>query len=243
MTNDWITPDWPAPKGVKAISTTRNGGFSHPPWNSLNLGDHVQDDETHVRKNRKYLQAQAGLPSSPLWMEQVHGRDVLAGKVGQNTGDARFSTTAAEVCAVMTADCLPVLFCNEEGSAVAAAHAGWRGLEKGVLEQTLDCFEAPASAIMAWLGPAIGPSAFEVGDEVREAFMRQQPQAEAAFKATEPGKWLADIYLLARQRLQSKGVTRIYGGDYCTYTDEARFFSYRRDGQTGRMASLIWLEK
>jgi YfiH family protein len=243
MSNSWIIPDWQAPATVKMLSTTRKGGVSSAPWDSFNLGDHVKDDEVHVRQNRQRLKHEAELPSEPLWMEQVHGNQVLKNDTARCLADARFSNVPGEVCVVMTADCLPVLFCDERGMEVAAAHAGWRGLAAGVLEQTLGCFDQPASAIMAWLGPAIGPQAFEVGDDVREVFVRQQPQAEAAFRATASGKWLADIYELARQRLSLNGVARVYGGDYCTYTDEARFFSYRRDGQTGRMASLIWLEK
>lgn len=243
MANDWILPDWEAPATVKAISTTRKAGVSKAPWNSLNLGAHVKDDKAHVQRNRTRLRLEAGLPSEPLWMEQTHGIHVLENEDVGNPADARFSNISGVVCAVMTADCLPVLFCNEQGTAVAAAHAGWRGLAAGVLEQTLRCFAQPNSSIMAWLGPAIGPRAFEVGDDVRDEFVCQHPQAETAFREKSAGKWLADIYALARLRLRLNGVARIYGGDFCTYSDEARFFSYRRDGKTGRMASLIWLEK
>ncbi len=243
MNTDWIIPDWPVPENVRALSTTRNGGCSFPPWDSFNLGDHVGDDPVHVKKNRARLAALGGLPGEPLWMEQVHGSQVLPAGSSGCRGDARFSTVEGEVCAIMTADCLPVLFCDDSGSQVAAAHAGWRGLAGGVLEHTLRCFNRPASAIMAWLGPAIGPAAFEVGDEVREAFQRQQAAAEAAFAPHGKDKWLADIYRLASLRLQAEGLTRIFGGDFCTCTESERFFSYRRDGRTGRMASLIWLEK
>lgn len=239
---EWIVPDWPAPQSVQALSTTRIGGCSQPPWDSFNLGEHVGDIPENVAKNRSRLRAQTRLPSEPLWLEQLHGCDVLVEKGPACRADARFSRQAGEVCAVMTADCLPVLLCSNDGSAVAAVHAGWRGLAAGVLEQALHCFDRPASAIIAWLGPAIGQDAFEVGDEVREAFLKQNQQAEAAFVSSGQGKWRADIYALARQRLQTWGVTRVYGGDFCTYTDSRRFFSYRRDGCTGRMASLIWLE-
>jgi len=243
MSTDWIIPGWPAPENVRALSTTRDGGCSLPPWDSFNLGNHVGDDPAHVARNRVRLVDLGGLPGEPLWMEQVHGSEVLSFSSSDCRGDACFSRNTGEVCAIMTADCLPVLFCDEQGSQVAAAHAGWRGLAAGVLEQTLRCFEGSASAIMVWLGPAIGPQAFEVGNEVRETFLQQQDAAETAFAPHGRGKWLADIYQLARLRLQAQGVTRISGGDHCTYTESERFFSYRRDGRTGRMASLIWLEK
>ncbi len=240
---DWILPDWPAPSRVQALSTTRIGGCSQPPWDSFNLGDHVGDAPACVANNRNSLRILAQLPSEPKWLEQVHGCQVVLEGQGGRRADACFSARPGEVCAVMTADCLPVLLCNKDGSAIAAAHAGWRGLAAGVLEQTLHCFDQPASAIMVWLGPAIGPAAFEVGDEVREAFVDKQQQAETAFTPNGPGKWLADIYHLARQRLRAQGVEQIYGGGFCTYADDERFFSYRRDGRTGRMASLIWLEE
>ncbi|WP_456417721.1 peptidoglycan editing factor PgeF [Thiolapillus sp.] len=242
MPDDWITPDWPAPIRVRALSTTRKGGFSPPPWDSFNLGSHVGDSPDLVQKNRARLMADACLPAEPLWMEQVHGCGVLT-RDCDSRGDARFSNKPKEICAVMTADCLPVLLCDVRGSAVAAVHAGWRGLAAGVLEQALGCFAPPTSAIMAWLGPAIGPNAFEVGEDVREAFLRNQPRSETAFISCGQEKWLVDLYELARQRLYARGVKRIYGGDHCTYTESEYFFSYRRDGRTGRMASLIWLEE
>ncbi|HID46676.1 MAG TPA: peptidoglycan editing factor PgeF [Chromatiaceae bacterium] len=243
MSADWITPDWPAPQNVRALSTTRQGGVSQPPWDSLNLGEHVGDDPLDVRRNRARLRSLARLPGEPLWLEQIHGCGVRTHENTSCRADACFSRAHGQVCAVMTADCLPVLLCDQTGSAVAAVHAGWRGLAGGVVEQALHCFAQPASAIMAWLGPAIGPAAFEVGGDVRDAFLRQHSQAESAFVPHGSGKWLANIYGLARQRLQAQGVSRIYGGDFCTYTESTRFFSYRRDGNTGRMASLIWLEK
>ncbi|WP_456379282.1 peptidoglycan editing factor PgeF [Thiolapillus sp.] len=243
MPADWIVPDWPAPARVRVLSTTRRGGFSPPPWDSFNLGDHVGDSPDLVARNRARLVADAHLPAEPLWMEQIHGCEVLSSGDHRCRGDARFSNKPGEICTVMTADCLPVLLCDIQGTAVAAVHAGWRGLAGGVLEQALRCFHQPASAIMAWLGPAIGPAAFAVGDEVREAFLRQQAGAEAAFESCAQGKWLADIYELARQRLYARGVTQVHGGGFCTYTDAEHFFSYRRDGRTGRMASLIWLEE
>jgi len=238
-----IIPDWPAPKNVKALQTTRNGGISAPPYSSLNLGDHVGDAPLAVARNRMLLSPL--LPSEPVWLKQVHGTEVI--DAAQATcwpqADASFSTHTDAVCAVMTADCLPLLLCDDTGSVVGAAHAGWRGLCDGVIEQTVRAMNVPPHTLMAWLGPAIGPQSFEVGDEVRAAFVSIQPQAAAAFTAGAPGKWLADIYQLARLRLNALGITRIYSGNLCTYTDRARFFSYRRDGVTGRMGTFIWLER
>lgn len=243
MTIELITPDWPAPDRVRACSTTRAGGVSMAPYAALNLGAHVGDQPAAVKENRQRLMAQANLPAQPQWLNQVHGTAVARLPLASsdaNTADAAYSDRVGAVCAVMTADCLPVLFCSEQGDEVAAAHAGWRGLCGGVLEETLRAFRAPASQTMAWLGPAIGPQAFEVGPEVRDAFMAQQAEAENAF-IPYGSKYLADIYQLARLRLRAQGVTRIYGGDVCTVSEPGKFFSYRRDGSTGRMASLIWL--
>lgn len=243
MNKGWIVPDWPAPRNVRALSTTRLGGFSDAPYDSLNLGMHVGDTPEAVGLNRSRL-AKA-LPAQPLWLDQVHGIDVAeCGRDPSGTrADASVARGSGLVCAVMTADCLPVLFCDEAGAVVAAAHAGWRGLEAGVLEAAVRSMRVPPSGIMAWLGPAIGPQHFEVGGEVREAFLRCGPEADAAFKATgNAGKWLADLYLLARQRLWSIGVERVCGGNLCTFADPGRFYSYRRDKVTGRMASMVWLE-
>jgi len=252
-----IIPNWPAPQNVRTLQTTRNGGYSATPYASLNLGDHVGDAPLTVERNRMLLQSL--LPSEPVWLKQVHG--TVMADAGQTTcwpqADACITTHPGAVCVVMTADCLPVLLCDEQGSVVAAAHAGWRGLCDGVIEQTVRAMNVPPPSLMAWLGPAIGPHAFEVGEEVRAAFVAQQPEAAAAFipsprplagegGALAPGegnKWLADIYQLARQRLHALGITRIYGGDLCTHTDHQRFFSYRRDGQTGRMGTFIWIAK
>lgn len=238
----FISPEWPAPASVRALSTLRADGVSAAPYHALNLGNHVGDDTQLVSENRRRLADAAALPAMPHWLQQVHGTQVVSldDETPQATGDAAYTTRRDRVCAVMTADCLPVLFCSTQGDEVAAAHAGWRGLQAGVLEQTLAQFHSPADNIMAWLGPAIGPQQFEVGGEVREAFMAHDPTASSAF-APRGGKFLADIYQLARQRLQAAGVTRIYGGDLCTVSDPRKFFSYRRDGVTGRMATLIWL--
>lgn len=239
-----LTPDWPAPGNIRAVMTTRLGGVSKPPYESLNLGEHVGDDPQSVEKNRNLLIACAGIPGAPFWLNQVHGTRVLDCAVsGQDrTADAVLADQPGQVCVVMTADCLPVLLCNSTGTQVAAVHAGWRGLVDGVVEVTLSRFKDPADKILAWLGPAIGPDAFEVGPEVRERFIQAEPQSAGAFVPGRPGHWLADIYQLARIRLERAGVGFIGGGDYCTVTDHKRFFSYRRDGVTGRMASLIWME-
>lgn len=235
-----IVPEWPAPATVHALQTTRHGGFSLPPFDSLNLGTHVGDNAWTVAANRQQLNAY--VPAEPVWLEQVHGTEVV---IAEQSGcvpraDACVARKAHAVCVVMTADCLPVLFCDDAGTVVGAAHAGWRGLAEGVLEATIAAMQVPGARIMAWLGPAIGPQAFEVGEEVRERFLAQDARAEFAF-TPKAGKYLADLYLLARQRLDALGVYRVYGGDFCTWTESERFYSYRRDGQTGRMASLVWL--
>ncbi|WXL25087.1 peptidoglycan editing factor PgeF [Ectopseudomonas mendocina] len=238
--HDWLTPQWPAPGRVKSCVTTRSGGVSVPPYEGLNLGDHVGDDPVSVRKNRERLTSMLGC--KPAWLQQVHGTSVVEANPWQvDEADASWSATSGIACTVMTADCLPVLFCDRAGTRVAAAHAGWRGLAGGVLEATLDVLAVPPEDVLVWLGPAIGPDAFEVGSEVRDAFVDQHAQAEAAFVQGEhPGKFMADIYALARIRLAAQGVEAVYGGGLCTFNDP-RFYSYRRSAQTGRFASLIWL--
>lgn len=243
--SEFIVPDWPAPPGIRCLATTRRGGVSQGVYSSLNLGDHVGDDPMAVVANRDIVSQ--GVGARPVWLNQVHGTRVV--DVAEADGncppeaDAAFARCAGVACAVMTADCLPVLFCDDAGTVVAAAHAGWRGLQAGVLEATIAAIGVPAGNLMAWLGPAIGPQAFEVGREVRDAFVGVHAEAAAAFNPAAGGKWLADIYLLARLRLKGQGVERVFGGDFCTVTEADRFFSYRRDGQTGRMASLIWLKQ
>ncbi|WP_428609837.1 peptidoglycan editing factor PgeF [Sedimenticola sp.] len=240
----FLVPEWPAPAAIHAVISTRIGGVSTTPYDSLNLGDHVGDDPAAVAENRRRLTRAARLPADPVWLNQVHGTRVLDGEgpVQNREADAAITSRPGQVCAVMTADCLPVLLCNRAGNRVAVAHAGWRGLADGVIESTLAKFSDPADRLLAWLGPAIGPDAFEVGPEVRERFIQADPEADRAFRPGRPGHWLADIYQLARRRLQQAGVGFIGGGDYCTVTDSKRFYSYRRDGATGRMASLIWIE-
>lgn len=242
MNPDWIIPDWPAPARVSALVTTRAGGVSMAPYAGLNLGDHVGDDPARVARNRAILRA--SLPAEPVWLRQVHGIAVLDADSGvaASEADACVARQTGSVCAVLTADCLPVLFCDRDGSVVAAAHAGWRGLLGGMLEATVAAMQLPPDRIMAWLGPAIGAQAFEVGAEVRDAFVNAQAQTGAAFVARMGNKWLADIYALARLRLQRIGVDQVYGGGACTYSEAERFYSYRREGATGRMASLVWLE-
>ncbi|MBM3116212.1 peptidoglycan editing factor PgeF [Jeongeupia naejangsanensis] len=238
-----LIPDWPAPARVRALQTTRSGGVSLPPYAGFNLGDHVGDDPQAVATNRAALAA--GLPAVPLWLTQVHGTTVLdAGQPqADNTADASIAYGTGAVCAIMTADCLPVLMCNDQGTVVGAAHAGWRGLCNGVLEATVAAMHVPGESLMAWLGPTIGRDAFEVGSDVLDAFTAHDAQAAQAFRpATAAGKYWADIELLARQRLAALGITRVYGGGLCTVSDPARWFSYRRDRTTGRMASLIWLQ-
>lgn len=239
-----LRPDWAVPGNVRTLLTTREGGVSPPPYASLNLGDHVGDAPDAVAANRARLRLQ--LPAAPLWLSQVHGVAVAdadadgGGRVP--VADAAVARRAGRVCAVLTADCLPVLFCDDAGSVVGAAHAGWRGLAAGVLEATIATMGVAPHTIRAWFGPAIGPAAFEVGDEVRAAFVGDDPGAAEAFiGGAQAGKWMADLFALARRRLVRAGVARIDGGGVCTYSDARRFYSYRRDGVTGRFASLIWL--
>ncbi|MEM9057552.1 MAG: peptidoglycan editing factor PgeF [Pseudomonadota bacterium] len=237
-----IVPDWPAPATVGAVSSTREGGVSEACWASLNLGAHVGDDTARVAENRRRFAAAAALPAEPVWLDQVHGVTVVDAAVadGPEQGDAAVATRGGVVCAVMTADCLPVLLCDRAGTCVAAVHAGWRGLADGVIEASLGALPVEPAALLAWLGPAIGPTAFEVGDEVRERFVG--PDAGAADAFVRRGeRWLADLYALARRRLAAAGVTAVFGGGFCTLSENERFFSYRRDGQTGRMATAVWL--
>lgn len=239
----WLAADWPAPPWVRAGATLRTGGVSQPPFESLNLADHVDDDPRAVAANRARLRHALGLPSEPRWLHQVHGCEAVAAETvvpGTTSADAQYTDRPGEVCAVLTADCLPVLLCDRDGERVAAVHAGWRGLAGGVLEAALDRLGAPAQ--WAWLGPAIGPAHFEVGGEVRQRFVDHDARAATAFRPSPAGRWLADLYVLARQRLSARGVNGVFGGGCCTYADAARFYSYRRDRVTGRMASLIWLE-
>ncbi len=240
---EFIHPDWPAPDPVKAVSTTRIGGVSQPPFDTLNLGAHCGDQSGAVADNRRRLRHAAALPSEPVWLRQVHGVEAVdAARVTAETqADASYCSRAGAVCAVLTADCLPILLCDRDGLNVAAVHAGWRGLLAGVIENTVQHMSVRADRLLAWMGPAIGPVAFEVGNEVREAFVARDHGAVDCFVPSPRGRWLADLYALARQRLTALGVEQVYGGDHCTYSDQ-RFFSYRRDQTCGRQATLIWLQ-
>jgi len=243
-----ITPNWPAPDNIHAVSTTRISGESKGVYAGLNLAQHVGDDPQTVEQNRRQLSTVLALPNEPFWLNQVHQatalntstqKKVVKGSVTPDA-DASFSSQENHVCAVLTADCLPVLICNSQGNKVSAIHAGWRGLAEGVIENSIAGLNERPGRLMAWLGPAIGPQAFEVGVEVRSTFVEKFAQAEAAFIQNRPGHYLADIYQLARLVLSSVGVKAIYGGEYCTFNDANHFYSYRRDGTTGRQASLIW---
>lgn len=261
-----MEPGWAAPPGVQAAFTLRVGGASVGPHSSLNVGAHVGDSAAAVRDNRALVREGLLLPSEPVWLEQVHGvevadLDVLAppeaasGRAGAGLGtggepasvsgplraDAAVTRMPGRVCVIQVADCMPVLFAARDGSAVGAAHAGWRGLVGGVLEATVRQLGVAPGELLAWLGPAISQKAFEVGDDVRTAFVSQDPGAAAAFEVNARGRWQCDLYALARRRLAALGVREVSGGGWCTFTDPDRFFSYRRDGQCGRMAALIWM--
>jgi len=235
----WIPADWPAPANIMAGCTTRQGGCSVAPYDSLNLAMHVGDNAQHVEHNRLELVRYLHLPSSPHWLEQVHGCQVSTDKQVLHTADAAITTRENTVCIVMTADCLPLLITDRRGTCVAAVHAGWRGLANGVIKQTIDRMPVPAGELLVWLGPAIGPDHFEVGADVYDVFVQQDEQYREAFCAHQD-RWLMNIYHAARLQLHALGVNDVSGGTCCTYTDVERFYSYRRDHQTGRMASLIW---
>ncbi len=244
---EFIIPDWPVSPHIKALTTTRDGGFSLGPYASFNLSARTGDDPALVRSNRQLLRESLKLPSEPLWLSQVHGKRVIdAFEAGPGEeADGCITSTPGVVCAVLTADCLPIFLCDRRGSRVGMLHAGWRGLAAGIIEDGLRKMQVPTGNMLAWLGPAIGPSAYEVGEDVRQAFVTQDPKAEAAFTPV-PGRrgfWFADMYGLARKRLHDQGVHDIYGGLRCTYRERNLFYSYRRDGACGRMASLIWLAK
>ncbi len=237
----WIEPDWPAPAGVRAASTLRSGGCSSGRYASLNLGHHVGDEDSAVRRNRRNVRRELSLPAEPLWLQQVHGtRIVDAAAADDVIADGSIATQAGLVCVVMTADCLPILLCSQDGTRVAAVHGGWKGLAGGVIEAAVEALGT--TELMAWLGPAIGPDAFEVGDEVRRAFVANRHHLAEAFRPAPDGRWLADLYAIARWQLSDLGVEVCHGGGCCTYSEPDRFFSYRRDGVTGRMATLIWRE-
>ena len=238
----WMIPNWPAPSSVKAVSTFRSGGVSRGPFFSFNLGCHVGDDPGSVSENRIRLNRELALPNEPIWLNQVHGSKVIrAGlELTDNVADASYTRDKSVVCAVMTADCLSILMTDCRGSFVAVIHAGWRGLLAGIIQNTMEKIEGVD--LLAWLGPAIGPDHFKVGEEVRSAFLNKSPSFNSVFKPVVRNFWMVNIYQIARILLKRRGVGKIYGGDFCTYSETDRFFSYRRDCKTGRMATIIWRE-
>ncbi len=238
---NWINPDWPAPDSVQAVVTLRTGGVSQRPYDSFNLASHVNDSESHVLQNRAILQQSLKLPGIPNWLIQTHSNQVVQLDLPQTSAinaDAGYSFNKHRVCAVLTADCLPILLCSTDSTVVAAIHAGWRGLLNGIIHNTVTAINR--NNLIAWLGPAIGPENFEVGSEVKYYFCQLNTDFATCFKTCANGKYLADLYQIARIQLQLLGIDRIYGGGFCTYTEKDRFYSYRRDGETGRMATLIW---
>lgn len=239
-----ITPRWSSPARVRAAFILRTGGVSTRPFDSLNLGAHVGDAPEAVAENRLRVHQHLKLPVEPAWLQQAHGANVvdLDMPLRQAPADASVTRSPGRVCAILVADCMPVLFAARDGSVVGAAHAGWRGLAAGVLEKTVAKIGVEPQRLLAWMGPAISQKHFEVGDDVRAAFLAEDIQSAAAFKANSRGRWQCDLYALARRRLSALGVSAISGGGWCTYADAARFFSFRRDGQCGRMAALIWME-
>jgi YfiH family protein len=240
---EFIYPDWPAPENVRALTTTRIGGYSAAPFDSFNLSLRSGDNIEHVKRNRALLIESADLPTEPVWLRQVHGNRVIdaADSEPYSEADGSYTQQPRVVCVVLTADCCPVFLCDRNGKQVAVLHCGWRGIARGLIEQGVERMKAPAMELLAWLGPAIGPDSFEVGDDVYETFAAHDSNAAAGFRRRENGRWLADIYALVSQRLYASGVTQISGANHCTVLEHQRFFSYRRDRVCGHMASLIWM--
>lgn len=248
MEAEFIIPDWPVKATIKALSSTRLGGVSEYPYNSLNLADHVEDKPAHVAENRQILKQQGNLPVEPFWLQQVHGTKIVNANINtkhqhvDNIADGRVCGQTNIVCVVQTADCLPLLVTTKKGNKVGALHAGWRGLAFGIIEHGITAMATEPDQLIVWMGPAIGPEHFEVGEDVLHAFEKRYSTCKNIFSATGNKKWHMNIYEAAKQILRKSGVNQIYGGDYCTYTDKERFFSYRRDNMCGRMASLIWMD-
>jgi polyphenol oxidase len=244
---NYLKPNWPAPANIRAYTTLRHGGYSQGPYTSFNLADHVGDNPQAVRQNREKMKSDLQLPKEPVWLTQTHSTKVLCldgSDVKQKQeADASYTSKPREICAVLTADCVPILIAAKDGSLVAAIHAGWKGLAAGIIEATLEKIATDGTKLLAWLGPAIGPINFLVKNDVRQAFLEKEAAAELAFHKINNEQWRADAYLLAKQRLARYNVTEVYGGEFCTYRDEEKFFSYRRDQEiTGRMATLIWIK-
>ncbi len=241
----YIKPNWPAPINVCAYVTTRTDGRSKPPYNSFNLAQHVGDNPIDVLANRKQLHDELNLPNEPIWLKQMHGNNVIrANQMMINTeADASYTTSPDTICVILTADCLPILLCDRLGTKVAAIHAGWRSLSAGIIEKTVKTLNTSGSQLLAWLGPAISQQFYEVGKDVYDKFVQYSKESKKAFTQNNKSKWLTNIYTLAKQRLLSCSITNIYDNKLCTFSDEQRFFSYRRDGKTGRIASLIWFKK
>jgi YfiH family protein len=241
----FVTANWPVPKHVHALTTTRTGGRSKHPYDSLNLATHVGDEPDDVRANRALLRSALQLPSEPLWLEQVHGTEVISVSDDSRRADGIYANRPGAVCTILTADCLPVLLCDPEGTEICALHGGWRGLAGSIIQHGVDRMSAPPASLMVWLGPAISVSHYEVGAEVRAAFVHRSESLATAFRSGHPEHFFCDLYAIARHQLRALGVTQIHGGDFCTFADKERFYSYRRDGggnDTGRMATLIWLD-
>jgi len=238
----WLTPRWSAPANVRAAFTLRSGGVSTAPYDSLNLGDHVGDDDAHVGANRARVAQALELPQQPVWLQQVHGTRVrdLDARHDSDPADAAMTRHAGRVCAILVADCLPVLLASRDGQQIGAAHAGWSGLAAGVLEAAVAALRSPPAELVVWLGPSIGHQSFEVGDEVRQVFIGARPSDAVAFTRNARDRWLCDLALLARLRLQSMGIADVTLDGSCTFRERGRFFSFRRDGQCGRMAALLW---
>lgn len=246
MKQHYIIPNWPAPDNIRAYTTTRLSGYSHPPYNSFNLSLTVGDDPKIVTRNREKLIQELALPETPCWLKQMHGKEVVdLDQYPLNpSGDACFTHTHSKVCVILAADCLPILICNHQGTEIAAIHAGWRGLLTGIIEGTIKALSSPPKQLLAWLGPAIGPTVFELNTTIRVDFLNNNPQNSDCFQQRNGNRWFANIYQLAGNSLKQCGVQTIYGGERCTYTEKDYFYSHRRDnGKTGRMASLIWIAK
>lgn len=240
----WIPANWPAPDHIHAGSTTRNGGYSNAPYASLNLAGHVGDDTATVCHNRQYINTELALPDEPAWLEQVHGNKVIdiSSNESRQQVDGAYTSHNGHVCVVLTADCLPLLITDTNGEEIAAIHVGWRGLTNNIISLALNKFTNRTENLLAWTGPYIHAEHYEVGDEVRDACLKTTPGASEAFHPSRTGHWFANLGLLVRMQLAERGLTSVSGGEYCTYRDNDRFYSYRREGTTGRIATMIWMD-